>query len=146
MSQVVDTRVMKKFKHRLAVCSARDVVVEGKLEFSKKFIYEGWAMINPRRQQTFSPNGHSILEEKDRRTHFIHMRYRHDIEITSSAWLYEKRLKSAPRWFKILFVGDEYEDGRYFKFDCRLMEMGDNLIDPEDDAEKYLGVPAGFKL
>lgn len=144
MSQVVDTRVLKKFKHFVQVCSARDVVVDGHLEFSQKFIYEGWAMIEPRRQQTYSPEGQTIFEEKDRRTHFIRMRYRPDVEITTSAWLYEKRRLSAPRWFKILFSGDEYEDGRYFKFDCRLMEAGDHIIEPT--AESQLGVPSGFIL
>jgi hypothetical protein len=145
MGQTVDTRVIKKFKHRVQVCSAADVVVDGKLEFSQKFIYDGWAMINPRRTSTFSPEGHTVFEEKDRRTHFIHMRYNPQVVITTSAWIYEKRLKSPPRWFKILFAGDEFEDSRYFKFDCRLMEAGDDILEPVSD-QKFLGVPEGLKF
>lgn len=144
MGQTVDTRVLKKFKHWMQVCSARDVIVGDQLQFSQKFIYEGWAMINPRRQQTFSAEGHSVMEEKDRRTHFIHMRYNPNVEITTSAWIYEERRLSPPRWFKILFSGDEYEDGRYFKFDCRLMEAGDSIIEPSD--QNIPGIPNGFKL
>jgi hypothetical protein len=145
MGLTVDTRVIKKFKHRVQVCSAEDVVVNGKLEFRQKFIYDGWAMINPRRTQTFSMEGQTVFEEKDRRTHFIHMRYNPNVLLTTSAWIYEARLKSPPRWFKILFSGDEYEDSRYFKFDCRLMSTGDDILEPQND-QKFVGIPEGFKL
>lgn len=130
MGLTIDTRVAKKFKHRLSVCRQEDVVLENDLLYRKHEIYTGWAMVERRRAQTFSPDGQSVLEEHNRRTHFIRMRYRPDVEITMAAWLYEHRMKSAPRWFKVLNVGDEYEDSRYFLFECRLMEQGDQTIKP----------------
>lgn len=146
MGQTVDAPVIKKFKHRVHLCSNQDVIVDGKLEFQKKFIHEGWARIDRRRAQTFSQAGQTVFEEKDRRTHFIQMRYNANIEVTTSAWIYEHRLISPPRWFKILFVGDKDEDSRLWLFECRLMEAGDDVIVPTIGDHKQLGVPEGFSL
>jgi len=146
MSQAVDTRIIKKFRHRVQVCRGEDVVVNGNLSFEKKFVYDGWAMIVPRRASTFSPNGHTVFEEKDRRTHFIKMRYNPNVEITTAAWIYEARLKSPPRWFKILFVSDEFENSQFFNFECRLMEAGDDITEPGTQPQTIPGIPAGMVL
>jgi len=141
MGLTVDTRIRRKFRHRVRICRAEDVIVDGKMLISKRHIHEGWAMINPRRTQTFSAAGHTVYEEKDRRTHFIHMNYTPELLLTTAAWIYEERLKSVPRWFKILFSGDEYEDSRYFKFDCRLIEHGDDIIEPTTENSGKYGIP-----
>src|ERR1044072_9133081 len=132
MGLTVDTRILKKFKHRVHVCRNEDVVADGILKFQKVSLFQGRAMIDPRRTQTFSAEGHSVFEERDRRTHFIHMRYNPNVEYSTAAWIYEERAKSPPRWFKILFSGDEYEPSQYWKFDCRLMERGDDILRPID--------------
>lgn len=130
MGQTVDTRIRRKFIHRIKLCRAEDVVVDGEMLISKHFVHEAWAMINPRRTQTFSQQGQTVYEEKDRRTHFIHINYSPDLLLSTTAWIYEEPLKSAPRWFKVLFAGDEYENSRYFKFECRLIERGDDILRP----------------
>lgn len=147
MGQTLDTRVIKKFKHRLTVCSQADVVVENKtMVLSRKGIYTGWAMITNRRASAFSVEGQTVLEPREQRTHYIIMRYRSDIEITTAAWLHEARLKSAPRWFKILNVMDENELGEYWKFEVRLMENSDEAIEPTAPNQGHLYVPEGIKL
>lgn len=149
MGLTVDTRILKKFKHRVHVCRNEDVVVDGQLIFQRRSLFEGWAMIDPRRTQTFGADGHSIYEERDRRTHFIRMRYNPDVEYSVAAWLYEERRKSPPRWFKILFSGDEYETSQYWKFECRLMERGDDILQPITAGEvpgSILGVPEGIEI
>lgn len=146
MGLTVDTRVQKKFKHRVHLCRAEDVVVDNQLVFQKRAVHEGWAMIETRRVSTFSAQDHAVYEEKDRRTHFIYMRYNPGLDITLAAWLYEERRKSPPRWFKILFAGEEHDDSRYFQFDCRLMERGDNLIEPVAANAPQLGVPEGMQF
>lgn len=86
------------------------------------------------------------MEPREQRTHYIIMRYRSDIEITTAAWLHEARLKSAPRWFKILNVMDENELGEYWKFEVRLMENSDEAIEPTAPNQGHLYVPEGIKL
>lgn len=144
MGMTVDTRIAKKFKHRLAVCRQSDVISGNQLVYSKQQIYTGWAYVERRRAGTFSDRDQAVLAEKDQRTHFIRMRYRPDVLISTAAWLYEEQLKSPPRWFKILFSGDEHEDSRYFYFECKLMERGDDVISPtmpnadlSDDLQQY---------
>lgn len=146
MGLTVDTRIAKKFKHRVYVCRNEDVIVDNQLTFTKNKIWEGWAMIERRRVSTFSQQGHSVLEENDRRSHFIRMRYNPFVELTAAAWLYEHRVLSAPRWFKILSSGDEDENSQYFLFDCRLMERGDDLAAPVGADGSIVGVPAGITL
>lgn len=148
MGMTLDTRVLKKFKHRLTVCSQKDVVVENEtMVLKRKGIYTGWAMITNRRASQFSPQGQTVLEPRAQRTHVIIMRYRADIEITSAAWLYEKRRRSAPRWYKVINVEDENELGEYFKFEVRLMEASDEAIKPTttEPSHGYV-VPTGVNL
>jgi hypothetical protein len=146
MGLTVDTRIRKKFKHRVAICRAEDVVIDGQLVFQKRFIKEGWAMIETRRVQTFSQQNQAVFEEKDRRTHFIYMNYDPNLLLSTAAWLYEERRKSPPRWFKILFAGEEHDDSMFFQFDCRLIERGDDIMEPVMSQRPQLGVPAGVML
>jgi len=149
MGLTVDTRVLRKFKHLVKVCSAQDVVIDnGQLVYQKKEIFEGWAMIVARRAQVFDPYGQAILEERNRRTHFIHMRKRPDIQVTSAAWIYEEPRLSPPRWFKLLNSMDELEDGQFFKFECRLVEMGDDILKPIEPSknEGLHGLLPGVQL
>lgn len=116
--------------HKLLVCSAADVVVTSDtIVLEKKGIYSGWAKVVPKKPSTYAPQGMTVEEPTDKPTHEITMNYRPDVEITSAAWLYEARLKSPPRWFKILSV---MEKGDMFVFSCRLTERGDNAPKPSN--------------
>jgi hypothetical protein len=145
----VDTRITKKFKHLVQVCSAEDVADgNGGISYQKKMIFEGWAMIVARRAQTVDPYGNTVMEERDRRTHFIHMRYRPNVLITSSGWIYEHRRLSAPRWFKILHWMDELEDGQYWKIECVQYEVSDDAPRPIETptSNRLHSLPEGVEL
>lgn len=148
MGLTVDTRIIKKFKHFVQVCSADDVADgKGGISYQKKMVLEGWAMIEARRAQTIDPHGISVMEERDRRTHFIRMRYRPNVLITSSAWIYEHRRLSAPRWFKVLHWSDELEDGQYWKIECVQYEVSDEAPRPTEPTNSRLhSLPEGVEL
>lgn len=125
-------------KHRCIICSLKDIVVNGaEILLARKEAYEGWAKIEAKAPSTYAPQGVTVGESRDRYNHIIYMRYRYDVEISSAAWLYEKRLKSAPRLFKIISV---IEDGEWFKFYCRLTERGDNITPPVADEPEKPGI------
>lgn len=115
-------------KHRLTIFRADDVVINGaSIVLKKEAIYKGWGKIEAKAPSTFAPQGVSVEENVAKHNHIISMNYRSDILISSAAWIYEERLKSAPRLFKILSVTETCE---LFKFYCRLTERGDNAILP----------------
>lgn len=141
MGLTINTRVIKKFKHRVLICSQDDVVIDNSgISLIRKGIYEAWAMIEPKKPSTFGIDGSAVLDPTKNRTHVIVTRFRSDIDVTASAWIYEKRLKSPARWFKILSFVDENEDSEYFAFTCRVMEAGEGLTEPVD-ARLSLAVP-----
>lgn len=116
-----------ELKHKVLVCSAADVVIaDGEIVIERKAVYSAWAKIEAKAPSTYVPQGVTVAEPREKTTHVISIRYRSDIQISSSAWLYEERLKSAPRLFKITRL---IEDCDFFTFYCRLTERGD-LITP----------------
>lgn len=115
-------------KHRLTLFRADDIVINGaSIVLKKEAIYKGWGMIEAKAPSTFAPQGVTVEENVAKHNHIISMNYRPDILISSAAWIYEERLKSAPRLFKILSV---IETCDLFKFYCRITERGDNAILP----------------
>ena len=124
------------FKHRMVVCSMDDRIDGEANEYrlTRKGIYSGWAYLEAKKASTFAREGVTIGESLDVPTHTIYMNYRTDIEISSAAWLYEERRKSAPRWFKITQV---IEGDCYFEFRCRLVERSDTASMPQE--------PKGFQ-
>lgn len=116
------------FKHRLIVCSVDDVVTSPEsISLVKKGMYAGNAVIEPKRSQTFAANGTTFQDKEQQVSHKIVMNYRHDVNISNAAWLYEQRRKSSPRWFKVIRVT---EDCDYFVLDCRLTERSDAAAQP----------------
>ena len=121
-------------KHRLTLFRADDLVISGaSIVLKKEAIYKGWGKIEAKSPSTFSPQGPTVEERVDRHNHIISMNYRPDILVSSAAWIYEERLKSAPRLFKILSV---IETRDLFKFYCRITERGDNVISPVAPEER----------
>ena len=93
------------FRHRVSLCTMYDVVESGStISLSRVPHAEMWAKIYalPHLPSFISPMGFAIKEKGDRVTHWITIRYKADLDFTSAAWIYEPRIKSPPRWYKVL--------------------------------------------
>lgn len=118
-------------KHRIALCRMEDVVTQdGEMHLTRKDVFHAWARIEAKQGSAFSPAGYSVDEPRTTKTHEIYIRYRSDMEISAMAWIFEERLKSSPRWFKILKVSDYMEDGQWWCFKCRIVERSDDVTEP----------------
>lgn len=130
--------------HRVTICSSTDVVITpGELVKIRDGIVTGWAAISPSKASRFSKDGVAIDDDHMRKSHDIIMNYNPDLMITLAAWVYEARLKSPPRWFKIIRVMNMDEASRYWKFECRLVESTDDIVKPvrEPDHSGLSAVP-----
>ena len=137
-------------RHKVVLCRQSDVILsETEMRLNREDVAQMWASIEAKRSSTFSVNGAAVRDSKDARTHIIRVRYRSDLNISAMAWIYEARLKSSPRWFKVLSV-NQTEDGAgsmYFLFDCRITERGDDIVAPNDPSKgPVVGLPDGVKL
>jgi hypothetical protein len=74
------------------------------ISLSRAPVAEMWAKIYalPHLPSFISPMGFAIKETANRVTHWITLRYKADLDFTSAAWVYERRLKSPPRWYKVV--------------------------------------------
>lgn len=134
---------LAKLSHRVQFCTAADVgVVNGAMVLNRVEAFAMWAHIEAERGSYFARDGFVIEETHDKPSHRITTRYRPDILIANTAWLYEARLLSPPRWFKILEVQDLHEDGRYWYFKTRLVDQSD-LTAPPETAAKAATLAAG---
>ena len=149
-------------RHRVKLCTQQDVVLIGTtdLKLARNEVLETWAEISNRAAVAMSPEGAALRESVSTvknfagtrksashlQTHVIRIRYRPDLNFSVLAWIYEERRKSSPRWFKILKIA-QTEDGSdpFFTFDCRLMERGDNLIEP-DHFSPASTMPPGVRI
>jgi hypothetical protein len=128
------TLTIAERKHRLTLFRAEDIVINGSsIVLKKEAIYKGWGKIEAKTPSTFAPQGVSVEENVAKHNHIISMNFRPDILVATAAWVYEERLKSPPRLFKILSV---IETCDLFKFYCRLTERGDNAILPVAPEER----------
>jgi len=141
------------FKHRVAICSMHDIVESaGVMSLKRTDVYHCWAKITPVRGSMFSAPGYAIQENRNNRSHLIAIRVRYDIDFTSSAWIYEERIQSPSRWYKILDGVNAYESGEYFEISARLIEQGAAVLPPSDstaDCAPVLGatpLPKGVRL
>jgi len=84
---------------RVAVCSMKDVVEQnGQMELRRKEIATLWACVRPNTTSMsfMSPYGYATMETADRRTHFIYIRRKTYLDITTAAWIYEQRRVTPP--------------------------------------------------
>ena len=124
---------IRKLRHRVHLCSQGDVMNEdGQLVLKRKGVQSMWAGIEPKKANRFSAMGANIDKSRSK-THVIYTRYHPDIDVTSMAWIYEERAKSAPRWFQVLNI-TQTEDGgtELFMFECRLRERSVDASEPLD--------------
>lgn len=139
-----------QLRHRVHLCSQHDVVIDGTLKLNREGVLSMWASIEAKASNAFSPNGAAFREKKDQRTHVIVTRYHRDLDISIMAWIYEARLKSAPRWFRVIRSDvTEGKGSQFFKFDCVLIESKADI--PEPSAERpvdkiAMPLPEGIKL
>lgn len=132
--------------HRVTICSARDVGTEdGELLKARTGVVTGWAAIIPVKANRFSRDGTAVDDNHMVKTHEIIMNYNPDLNISVSAWIFEVRRKSPPRWFKIIRVTNVGERSREWKFECRLVEAADDIAKPVQTFGA-VPLPSGIKL
>lgn len=123
-------------KHRVIVCSQKsDVDADGRLMITRVGAVEGWAAIEPVKAIRFSKEGVSQQKNTFDPTHNVVMNYNPDVNISVSAWVYEHRLKSPPRWFKVISVVNVDECSQFMKLKVRLVEANDEVETPVDEGE-----------
>ena len=135
-------------RHRLKLCKQEDVVVSGGgFELRRQEVTTVWAEVEEKKSSTFSPHGAVMADSRNQRTHCVYIRYSYLMNLSVMAWLYEERLKSSPRWFKILKVGQtEMKGTPYFKLDVRLVERADDIAEPRRDSGPATPLPDGVAL
>lgn len=112
-------------KHRFKVCTQDSIILEnGMPVLQRKETWVGWGSLKFSRGSQFAPNGAAVEESRNSPSATIEMNYRTDVLVSSLAWIYEERRKSAPRWFKILSVSETRD---CFVFKVRLVERGDDV-------------------
>lgn len=117
-----------ELRHKVQLCSQSDVVTtNGNLFLARADVLACWAKIEDKKGSLHGPTGLVTRESHDVRSHKITIRYRTDVDIKSTAWVYEARLKSPPRWFKVLAVADQAD---MFVLDVRLVERSENAMTP----------------
>jgi head-tail adaptor len=136
-------------KHRITLCSQRDVVSGGTLELNRVKVFDTWAMIRPVTSSAFSRDGFTVKDAQDQQTHEIVMRYRVNYDITVAAWVYEERRKSPPRWFRVIRVVNMDEASQFISLKCKLYESNDDAPTPETPAtdsgiKVETALPRGF--
>lgn len=140
--------IISEFKHRVAVCSMKDVVeTDGNMSLSREDVYHCWARVVVSQGSNFSKDGQSIGQSRDVRTHKILIRFRRDIDFSQTVWFYEKRLQSAERWFKVIVWKDYDEAAEFLEADVRLVERGAVLSPPAEGSDTYaMPIPEGVVL
>jgi head-tail adaptor len=125
-------------RHRVVLCSMKDVVeTNGSMELTRKEVVKTWARIRPfvtfgAKGAFISQAGYHILDPNLHQSHWIAIRVQHRVDITAMAWVYEERLKSQPRWFKVLGA-IETEDNRWLEIAVHLYERSDSAQPPRND-------------
>ena len=136
-------------KNRVIICSMKDIITDhGQMRLYRKGIIEGWAKITLKKASRFSRDGYTVDQSSSAITHKICMSYNPDILISEAAWIYDRRLKSAPRWFKIINV---YDDSYNWYFECQIRENSDDAVNPvekmpDTDMPQPLPLPEGVQL
>ena len=105
----------------------KDVVLEGDaMTLSREAVVFTWAnIVHQWNQPSFlGAAGYAVKELAERPTHLITVRYGLQLEYSSAAWVYEQRLKSPPRWYKIVGFS---EQERWVMLHCHLVEKSDKV-------------------
>jgi head-tail adaptor len=148
MAHVRDIQIAT-MKDLIYISSMKDDVENGQMVFRREGALRCWARIDDWRPSYIAPTGYTVENPEHKKTHEIYIRYRTDFIFTTGAWIYNERLKSAPRWFKILGSNDVDEAGRFTCFWCELMQHSDSANQPQPPKAEVLAVkplPSGVRL
>jgi hypothetical protein len=129
-------------EHRIAMCHQSDVVIEnGMMQLQRTSVVWTWARIKTYYgvPAFIGQQGYAIIDPASRATHAITIRGGHDLDISAMAWVYEKRLKSPPRWYKILGFTDPVG---WIHMTARLVEKSDQVVPPHDSILSAQPTPA----
>jgi len=139
--------MIAKLRHKVTLCSQKDVVDGTDLKVPQYAVKTAWAMIKAVSSNPFSNKG-ANTDSRNKATHKIMIRYDWRLEISNLAWLHEARLKSPARWFKILKVTETEEKGSAFwTFEVMLTNKGDALDQPKTEAVTTVAsLPHGVSL
>lgn len=131
-------------RHRLVLCRQDDVISsETGFQLRREEVKTVLASITEKSGSPFTKAG--FAHSGNERTHIIMIRYRSSINLSEMAWLYEKRVKSSPRWFKILSVGQTEDcSTEYWNINAKLVERSDEAIKPANPV--VISLPNGVKL
>jgi hypothetical protein len=77
-----------------------------------------------------SQAGYAIFNPVSQATHRVIIRAASGVEATTAAWVYEKRLRSSPRWYKVL---GWTESDMWLLLNTHLMERSDQAQPPLND-------------
>jgi head-tail adaptor len=122
---VVETSI-KELKHRIAICTMKDVVISSdQMVLRREAVVWTWAKIEHQHHLAsfMSDTGYAIKELATRATHRIRVRTGLEIDYTAAAWIYEEFLKSPPRWYKVLGFVDDSD--RIVMLECHLVESSE---------------------
>jgi hypothetical protein len=122
----VDNTKIAQYKHRVAICTMKDVVISSdRMELRREAVVWTRARIDAQKHLSsfVSPEGYAIKEVATRATHRIRVRTTLGLDYTSAAWVYEEFLRSPPRWYKVLGVVDETRNT--VMLECHLVERRD---------------------
>lgn len=126
----------RDLKNRISLCKAEDVILSPtEIVITRTDVLQTWAKVEAKQGSMYAPTGYAIMEERNKQTHIITIRARYDIDITSAAWIYEERMQSGARWYKVLKIRDDGTDTGFTVLSCRLVERGENLVEPVVTAE-----------
>ena len=136
-------------KHSIVLCSAKDVVVDaGTIALVREPAFRCWASVKEFRGPLMS-GGFEVTKDRETASHDIVIRYRSDVDVAATAWVYEARGTSQPRWYKVLETFDIDEAGRWHRLRCRLTNRADFVTPPALVDGAKLGavpLPQGVKL
>lgn len=102
----------------------------GQMQLVRETVTWLWAQVDAALNlpSFISPMGYSFHESRDAwATHRVILRAASGLEVTSAAWVYEQRLKSSPRWYKILGFT---ESDAWLLLNTHLIERSDKATPP----------------
>ena len=137
-------RRVAEYRHKVTLCRARDQVVGQDIFVARDEIFTANASIVAVRGSYFL-NGFAVDEGRNLYSHNVFLRVDPKYDITGSAWVFERRVKTPSRWYKVLSVQDSKEDGYEWRLLCRLVQKSDDIA-PTQLEDRIHRLPEGIRL
>lgn len=141
---------IKEFRHSVVLCSSKDVIEsEEDVSITKTEVVKRWAKIETRKPfSKWNTYGYSEDNDANEPTHRIVFYMDRTMDISSTAWVYEKRLQSGDRWYRVVSIKELDEGSLYTVMNCVLKQRGDTLapIVKKPDVCLAAELPSGVRL